>query len=101
MKLKMPRSPLASPPRARQGSTVMQRLLVLFLLIVLTGAHARAGPEANPKAKPQNNDVENYNEYNEYGEDIYGESITNDRILHFYSFSCATVKEDLLSGASV
>ena len=71
----MPWSPLASPPRARQGSTAMQRRLVLVLLVVLAGAHARAGPDANPKAKPQQSEVENYNEYNEYGEDIYGEGL--------------------------
>jgi hypothetical protein len=45
----------------------------LFLLVALTGVQARAGPEASPKAKPQQSEVENYNEYNEYGEDIYGE----------------------------
>ena len=68
----MPWSPLASPLWARRGSA-LHWLMVLFLLVALTGVQARAGPEANPKAKAQQSEVENYNEYNESGEDIYGE----------------------------
>ena len=47
---------------------MMSFLLVIVLLAVPAIVEARAGPE--PKAKAQN-EAENYNEYNEYGEE-YG-----------------------------
>ena len=72
MAFKMPKSPLACVRLAASR----QRLFVLLLLGALAVAQARAGPEANPKPKAQN-EVENYNEYSEYGEDIYGQLIWN------------------------
>ena len=57
MAFKMPKSPLACVRLAASR----QQLFVLLLLGALAVAQARAGPEANPKPKAQN-EVENYNE---------------------------------------
>ena len=71
MAYNMPESPLASHAGKRRA-VPLHWLLFLLLLGALSLAQARAGPEANPKAKAQS-EVENYNDYSEYGEDIYGE----------------------------
>jgi hypothetical protein len=74
MAFTMPQSPLASLACLRRSGQPQHWLFVLLLLGALAVAQARAGPDANPKPKAQN-EVENYSEYNEYGEDIYGEQV--------------------------
>jgi hypothetical protein len=78
MALDMPQPPTASSPTGRRRLAVSHWLLLLILLAVPEIVQARAGPE--PKAKPQN-EIENYNEYTDYGEDVYGKFL---QILHDY-----------------
>ena len=76
MALDMPQPHTTSCPTAHRRMAVSHWLLLLILLAVPHIVKARAGPE--PKAKPQN-EIENYNEYTDYGEDVYGE---------FYHLTC-------------
>ena len=64
--LEMPKKAFLLKMPNKQTMTFLV-LIVLFAIPAI--AEARAGPE--PKAKAQN-EAENYNEYNEYGEE-YGE----------------------------
>ncbi len=78
MAYNMPKSPLASLAVGRRAVSPLHWLLLLLLLGALSVVQARAGPEANPKSKAQS-EVENYQDYSEYGEDVYGKgSFIND-----------------------
>ena len=80
----MPKSPLASLAVGRRAVSPLHWLLLLLLLGALSVVQARAGPDANPKAKAQS-EVENYQDYSEYGEDIYGK-ILSEFFRHVYTF---------------
>ncbi len=72
----MPRASRGRP----KGSVSLWGLLLVLLVTLPALALARAGPEANPKPKAQNDEYANPNNYDygtDYGEESYGMIISS------------------------
>ena len=63
--------------RSRLGPLVQLKWILLLVLLLMLNkpdvVEARAKPEANPNPQERpNNEGENYTDYTEYGEEVYG-----------------------------
>jgi len=70
---------LPKSSRGRPKGLVSHQVLLLVLLVMVPSfTLARAGPEANPKPKAQNEDYSSNNNYDygtDYGEENYGMAV--------------------------